>query len=61
MRPLVRLTAALLLGAFITFSTTCGELVLGGYHRPLAPDTTPTVPEALNSLASAAPALIPLP
>lgn len=57
MRPLVRLAAALLLGAFISFSTTCGELGLGGYHHPLATDAQPIVPEALNSLASAAPTL----
>jgi hypothetical protein len=54
MRPLVRPAAALLLGAFISFSTTCGELGLGDYHRPLAADAPPSVPEALNSLASAA-------
>ena len=56
MRPLARLAAALLLGAFISFSTTCSELGLSGYHHPLATDAPPTVPEALNSLASATPA-----
>jgi hypothetical protein len=56
MRPLVRLTAALLLGAFISFSTTCGELSLGGPYHPLATDAPATVPEPLNSTASATPA-----
>ena len=55
MPPLVRLAAALLLGAFISFSTTCSELGLGGYHHPLATDALPIAPEALDFLASAAP------
>jgi hypothetical protein len=55
MRPLVRLAAALLLGAFVSFSTTCSELSLGGPYHPLATDAPPTVPEALNSTASATP------
>jgi hypothetical protein len=41
MRPLVRLAAALLLGAFISFSTTCGELRLGDYHHSPATDVPP--------------------
>ena len=55
MRPLVRLAAALLLGAFVSFGTTCGELRLTGPHHTLATDARPTVPEALYPAASAAP------
>ena len=55
MRSLVRLAAVLLLGAFISFSTTCSELSLGDPYHPLATDVPSTVPEALNSTASATP------
>jgi hypothetical protein len=55
MRPLVRLAAALLLGAFISFGTTCGELGLGGPYHPLPTDARPAVPEALYPAASATP------
>jgi hypothetical protein len=57
MRPLVRLAAVLLLGAFIGFSTTCSSLGLGGHYYPFAADAPPLIPEALNSSASAAPTL----
>jgi protein-L-isoaspartate(D-aspartate) O-methyltransferase len=36
MRPAARLATALLLGSFVSFSTTCGSLDLGGRYRPLA-------------------------
>ena len=55
MRPLTRLAAVLLLGAFIGFSTTCSDLGLGGHYHPLATDAPPAVPEVLGTPISAAP------